>query len=85
MREGGLMQAKDVPDASIVDFVTAARMVLTEPWHRAPRWLLMSEIEDAFPAIPPKVLRAKLSKLVKRGLLDGCTCGCRGDFRLPGE
>lgn len=29
---------------------------------------------------PEKVLLAKLRKLVRRRLLDGCPCGCRGDF-----
>lgn len=27
-----------------------------------------------------KVLQAKLDRLIRRGHLDGCTCGCRGDF-----
>lgn len=29
----------------------------------------------------PQVI-AKLASLVRRGLMDGCTCGCRGDFFL---
>ena len=27
-----------------------------------------------------KVLQAKLDKLIRRERVDGCTCGCRGDF-----
>lgn len=30
-----------------------------------------------------KVLLAKLKRLIKRGLITGCACGCRGDFELP--
>lgn len=31
---------------------------------------------------PEKVMRAKLKSLRHRGLIDGCVCGCRGDFRI---
>ena len=31
---------------------------------------------------PPKVVLAKLRSMVKRGLIEGCTCGCRGDFYI---
>lgn len=32
--------------------------------------------------IPFKLMRAKLKRLHKRELINGCTCGCRGDFTL---
>jgi hypothetical protein len=39
--------------------------------------------EEAGEALwPEKVLVAKLSKMIRRGLVDGCCCGCRGDFVL---
>lgn len=28
------------------------------------------------------LIRAKAKKLIGLGLIDGCACGCRGDFRL---
>jgi len=31
---------------------------------------------------PTKVVKAKLNSLIKRGLVSGCICGCRGDFIL---
>jgi hypothetical protein len=31
---------------------------------------------------PYKVIRAKLKKMHKQGLIGGCTCGCRGDFKI---
>jgi hypothetical protein len=47
--------------------------------HRtATRW----DIEEELWEYPPKVLLAKLRRLVTRGLLDGCGCGCRGDFEI---
>ncbi len=46
-------------------------------------WVQAWDIGPLVPLeVPWKVVEAKLSKLVRRGLLDGCTCGCRGDFTL---
>lgn len=33
-----------------------------------------------FPQMPPKLVLAKARKLIRRGLVTGCACGCRGDF-----
>lgn len=38
--------------------------------------------ERSFPQVPQKVVAAKLRQLMKRGLLTGCSCGCRGDWLL---
>lgn len=40
------------------------------------------DIAKRFPGVPEKVVVAKLKALKRRGLVDGCTCGCRGDFTL---
>jgi hypothetical protein len=35
------------------------------------------------PPLPSdKLARAKIGQLIRRGLVDGCACGCRGDFYL---
>lgn len=39
-------------------------------------------VSDHFADTPEKVTLAKLRSLVKRGLLNGCACGCRGDFTV---
>lgn len=26
---------------------------------------------------------AKMSAMIRKGLVEGCACGCRGDFQLP--
>jgi len=39
--------------------------------------------EAARAAIPTKVLLAKAKRLIRRSVLDGCHCGCRGDFQRP--
>lgn len=37
---------------------------------------------DHFPGVPEKVLRAKGQRLIDRGLMTGCMCGCRGEMEL---
>lgn len=32
--------------------------------------------------VPTKVLLAKLERLIEKGYVKGCTCGCRGDFEV---
>lgn len=38
------------------------------------------------PAFPPgcdwKLMNAKMNGLLRRGLVDGCPCGCRGDWHI---
>lgn len=46
-------------------------------------WVNRRDVEEHWPDIPPKVLLAKARSLLKRGLLGGCGCGCRGDFHIP--
>lgn len=48
-----------------------------------PHWAIRWDIGKALNDPPEKVLLAKLKNLVKRGKLDGCACGCRGDFTIP--
>lgn len=31
---------------------------------------------------PIKLVRAKMGSMIRRGLVNGCACGCRGDFEL---
>lgn len=39
-------------------------------------------IMDRFPEVPEKVMYAKARRLLKRELMTGCACGCRGGFEL---
>lgn len=46
--------------------------------HSAVGW----DLHKLWSTIPPKVIDAKLKKLVNQGLVSGCPCGCRGDFKV---
>lgn len=65
-------QAKDISDPTILELVSKLHRNLG-----ASLW----DVQLAIPEFPPKVVQAKLRSLVKRGLLKGCACGCRGDFQ----
>lgn len=68
------MKASDVPDVLFLQTV----LKVAQPWGLTMR----TDVERALPEYPWKVLLAKASRLIKRGLMDGCDCGCRGDYRL---
>lgn len=59
-----------------------AALAKTRGMHGVPRWSSLWDVQDALPDVPPKVVLAKLRSMIKRKLLNGCTCGCRGDFEL---
>jgi hypothetical protein len=66
------VQAKDTPDAIIL----AAMVKVAQEHGPAFTW----DIENALPTAPYKVVRAKLKSMKKRNIIDGCACGCRGDW-----
>jgi len=92
------MQAKDIPDDAILDIVrmyndgTAPDKIISWPGRpdlepqtiSGPRWCLTFDLEERMPDVPPKVILAKCRSLIKRRLMHGCDCGCRGDFYLDG-
>lgn len=44
-------------------------------------WVMVSELADLF-QIHPNRIRSKMRRTIKRGLIKGCDCGCRGDIEL---
>lgn len=71
-----LIQAKNITDEEIfgvVDKVRKEENIWTNRW----------QLEESLPQYPPKVILAKCASMIRRGILDGCTCGCRGDFERP--
>lgn len=77
------MQAKDIPEAPILRFLGGPFV----DWP-APGWATWypgfpQSVLNAMPTgTPPKVALAKMRAMIRKGLIDGCACGCRGDFRL---
>lgn len=73
------MQAKDIDDRVMLTFVR-------DKQSEKGNWVNTWDFEDSpLGAYPPKVRLAKCKALIRRGLMDGCTCGCRGDFELTSK
>ncbi len=74
-----MTQCKDIPDQPILDFLKA----LNGRWATHGKGYSMPTVQDAMPpGTPDKLQLAKMKQLLKRGLVKGCGCGCRGDWRL---
>jgi len=77
------IQCKDIPDRPILEFI--------EPWTNRGRWCFLfsdenqfeTSVSNAMPSgLPYKLMLAKMRQLMRRGLVSGCGCGCRGDFEI---
>lgn len=51
------------------------------------RWDVEKELRkilgEGAPEGLAKIMMAKFAKLKRQGILDGCECGCRGDYHIP--
>jgi len=70
------VQAKDISDELAFEALAVTRHPVYGMSH-------LSEVQDYLAQFPPKVVLAKLRRMIARGILRGCGCGCRGDFELP--
>lgn len=70
------IQAKHVDENRVVGAIYRIQAMTAAPWVH------FCELQAVLPDVPPKVLRAKLSAMIKKRIIDGCTCGCRGDFTV---
>jgi len=87
---GDLMQAKDIPVMPVLAFLESCRRAAV-PFPGAPGTLSVREDGSLLPnsvqhgmpvGVPKKLARAKMASLIHQKLVDGCVCGCRGDFKL---
>lgn len=76
--KNGRLQCKDIPDSPILEFLDR----LDGQWSG---WWKCSEhdVRTAMPNnLPDSLVLAKMRRLIERGLVSGCACGCRGDFEI---
>lgn len=70
------MQCKDIPERPILEFL-AARSQIWCNWYPGDE----NDVGQAMPPLPnEKLALAKMRQMINKGLVDGCPCGCRGDF-----
>jgi len=72
-------RSDDVKTSDITDEAFLA--VVHQVREREQRWTHVGDVMEALGA-PRRVVLSKARKLIDRGLLDGCACGCRGDFEV---
>lgn len=77
------VQAKHVPQDKILAALKAKRGV----WHlhRERAAGPMPSLLDSVPELrdfPEKVVRRALGAMARRGEIQGCDCGCRGDWHV---
>jgi len=81
----GRFQCKDIPALFILKWMwtNRARGLVRCTWFQQSTPDLPS-LRDLLPVelFPDKLVLAKMGNLIRRGLVSGCVCGCRGDFTL---
>lgn len=74
-------QCKDVPNKPILEFLYERKKEgkVSSCWYDG----FENSIGQAMPSNTPEKIRIqKMAKLIKRGLVSGCDCGCRGDYEI---
>lgn len=73
------MQCKDISDTVILTWLN--ENASERNWATIGIGYSMPTVSDCMPKDAPlKLQLAKMNQLLKRGLIHGCGCGCRGDF-----
>lgn len=80
--EGIHMKAADIPDNLILSYLAKHRGKWTLLYGLEFHPLDTDQREVITPDAHPKVLHAKMRQLLKRKLVSGCPCGCRGDWEI---
>lgn len=90
------MKASDITDeaflGAVVEAIVVRSRVEETTYLWATRWdvaaVLAGHPEHVgagpfdYPDMPWKIVVAKAHRLIQRGLLNGCGCGCRGEFSI---
>lgn len=76
------MKCADIPAGPILSYL--AHQARGKPaTHWEAHGTNIPSVYDAMPPDTPAKLRlAKMRALLRRGLVDGCDCGCRGDWTI---
>lgn len=78
---GRRMQCKDIPADAFLDAVRSS-CAETGTANRAD---VAAHLENYIGPVPWNLFLAKARQLIRAGKLDGCACGCAGDFRVRAQ
>lgn len=77
--KNGRLQCKDIPTLPILRYVAEHGGIGCVWWESEHN----PSVRNAMPPnIPDRLALAKMRNLIDKGLIDGCPCGCRGDFEI---
>jgi hypothetical protein len=72
------VQCKNIADAPLLRFIAAKEL-------EKGMWVNTWDFAPPYSELPGNLFRAKMGQLLKRGLIDGCNCGCRGDYEMTAK
>ena len=79
------MQCKDIPTIPILSFVARYGGIGCN-WFGIDDFENERSVRHAMPpGLPDNLVLAKMKQLIKNGYVDGCNCGCRGDYTLTAK
>lgn len=83
--KAGRMQAKDIDRMAVLRTIAKQQAETAARWGRSTDGVAFTaEVSDAL-GVHYRLFLAKARTLKKAGLVEGCDCGCRGDWRLTDE
>lgn len=74
----GKVQCKDIADGPLLRFIAGKQ-------REKGAWVNTWDFEPPYSDLPDNLFRAKMGQLMKRRLVTGCNCGCRGDYELTNK
>lgn len=76
------MKTSDIPERPILELLAKHQ----GEWCTWGNGYSMPTVSSAMPpGLPDKLQLSKMRNLIKRGLVAGCDCGCRGDFEITNK
>lgn len=81
-----MVAAKDIPTLPILEFLW--RLKVQQPPSTATHWQDVPSLRPVIPfpkEVPAKVHLAKLDQLARKGLINGCACGCAGAWEITAK
>lgn len=70
------MKTADLPNEV---FLAAVKQASAD--HPA-KWAMRWDVQALLSSYPEKIVLSKARKLIKSKVIDGCFCGCRGDWEI---
>ena len=78
--KNGKLQCKDIPTLPILKYVAEHGGIGLVWWEAG--WEGERSVRNVMPPVNDRLALAKMRNLIANGLVDGCSCGCRGDFEI---